>query len=334
MNIKLSLAAATLLAALSATSALAATLHGLPGGVGSNIVPDNTCKVIYMSDETAPGNDYLYKATSAFTAYTPLPVMPAADDGLGLWATKDLIFAGASPNKINVYKPCGSALGYSLTTAGYSTPLSIAVDYSRNVYATEYGTAVVDWFNPSGSDAPAAYDTPRAPGLPYYLAVDNAGNVYTAGWDPTNTFEQVDQCGPGMIGCHFCEAIPSPSWPGGMAVDGNQHLIVNNEYGSISVFAAGCGAQLSYKDYSPGSSPTHFHFTDIVLDERENAIWGDKQFDNPDTGCATTFCVDAQAEHYNALLGHVGAIAPAAHTPIITGNQPGGGIAVWPPGPI
>ena len=81
------------------------------------------------------GNDYLYKATSAFTAYTPLPVMPAADDGLGLWATKDLIFAGASPNKINVYKPCGSALGYSLTTAGYSTPLSIAVDYSRNVYA-------------------------------------------------------------------------------------------------------------------------------------------------------------------------------------------------------
>jgi hypothetical protein len=333
LNLKLTVAAATLLASLALTPALASTNH-MFSRTGSNpgliADPGLACRVIYLSDATA-GADYLYMSGSPWDTYTPLPQLPPADNGLGLYATRSIVYAGAAPNTINVYKPCNSALGFHLTTAGFGPPESIAVDTSNNTYATEAGSSTVDWF--SGATDTATTDTARSPGLPSYLAVDNVGNVYTSGWDPTNTFQQIDICGPHMGPCSFCEAIPTPSWPGGVAIDQNQHIIVNNEIGSIWVYNAGCGTLSSSYVYSASSSPTHFHFTGITLATNETLIWGAKQFDVPQAACTTPFCVDAQAEHYNPL-GIVGPIAPPKHTAVLPSQQPGGGIAVWPPGPV
>jgi hypothetical protein len=161
--------------------------------------------------------------------------------------------------------------------------------------------------------------------------------VYTSGWDPTNTFEQIDICGPGMTGCTVCELIPAPSWPGGVALDRFQHLIVNDELGTMHVFNAGCGTQASQYTYSAAAAPHHFHFTAITLSSGvENFIWGAKQFDMPNAiqGCTSPFCMDAQAEHYNAVTGTVGAIAGPRRTATIPGHQPGSGIAVFPPGAV
>jgi hypothetical protein len=336
MNLKPSLAAVSLFASLTATSALAFSGHGLArprSMLGADLPPGMPCRVIYASSQTA-GADNLYQSYVSWGAYTPLPALPAVDDGYALYATKDLIYAGAAPSTINVYKPCGSALGFSLTTAGFGPPFSIAVDSVGNRYATEGGSSTVDWFNASGTDTPVTTDTPRAPGLPSYLAVDNVGNVYTSGWDPTNTFEQIDMCSPHMTGCVFCEAIPSPSWPGGVAIDAYQHIIVNNEIGSIWVYNSGCGSLASSFVYSPTASPKHFHFTAITLSTNEKLIWGDKQFDVSQAACATPFCMDAQAETYTAIPGIVGAIGAAKHTAVLSGQQPGSGIAVFPPGPV
>jgi len=336
VNLKLSLAAISIFACLTATNAFAFPGHGPVAArsmFAADAPPTLPCKVIYASDRTA-GADYLYQSYSPWGAFTPLPAMPAVDDGYGLYATKSLIYAGAAPSTINVYKPCGSALGFSLTTAGFGPPLSIAVDNLSNRYATEGGTNVIDWFNSGGTDTPTTTDTPRSPGLPSYLAVDNVGNVYTSGWDPTNTFEQIDICSPHMSSCAFCEAIPGPSWPGGVALDASQHLIVNNEDGSIWVYYPSCGTLDSTFVYSASSSPTHFHFTAITLSTPENLIWGDKQFDAPQAACTTPFCMDAQAEHYAEVPGTVGTIAAPKHTPVLSGQQPGSGIAVYPPGPV
>jgi hypothetical protein len=334
-KLTLSLAAAALFAGLTTSGALAFAGHATSGATStfrSGMDPMTPCKVIYLSDKTGAA-DYLYMSGSPYTSYVPLPQMPAVDNGWGLYATKSVIYAGAAPNAINVYKPCGSALGFSLTTAGLGAPLSIAADYSGDVYATEYGTSTIDWFS-GATDHPTTTDTPRSPGLPYYLAIDNVGNVYTSGWDPTNTFEQIDICTPHMASCSFCEAVPSPSWPGGVALDGSQHLIVNNEIGSLWVYNAGCGTLDTSYVYSASASPTHFSFTDITLATGENFIWGAKQFDAPQTACPTPYCMDAQAVHYNPTFGTLGVIAPAKHTPVISGDGPGGGIAVWPPGPV
>ena len=330
MTLKRIAAATTLFAALSGTAALA-SVHAAPAGrpvLDSGAQP-NVCNVIYLSDNTT-ALDYIYKGSAPYTAFTPSQ-MPAVDDGWGLYATKSLIYAGAAPNQINVYKPCGTQVGFTLTTLGAGAPVSIAADNANNVYATELGQSTIDWFA-GGVDTPGAYDTPRSPGLPFYLAVDNVGNVYTSGWDPTNSFEQIDICSPHMTTCAPCEAVPAPSWPGGVALDRNQHLIVENQYGSIYVYNAGCGTQASTVNYSPTNA---FHFTAIALNQPETKLWGDKIFNVSQPGCATPYCMDGQAMGYNAATGVIGAILPAVRTaPIRVGEKPGSGIALWPPGPV
>jgi hypothetical protein len=333
MNYRLALATATLFAGLTASAALAFTGHPSlkPGAMGGSPVdPAAPCKFIALSDKSG-GVDPLYSSAPPYASYVPMPTLSSAN-GWGLYLTHYIMYAGVAPNSINVYKPCElQYVGYTYTTFGFGPPLSIAADTSGNMYATEDGSSTIDWF---ASGDTATTDTARGAGLPYYLAVDNAGNVYVSGWDNTNSVEQIDECGPGMTACHTCETIPAPSWPGGVALDGNQHLIVNNEIGSIYVFNAGCGSQTSSYVYSATSSPQHFHFTAVTLSTNEAFIWGAKQFDLPAAGCGTPFCLDAQAERYNPITGVVGTIAPARHTPIIPGAQPGGGIAVYPPGPV
>jgi hypothetical protein len=336
-NLTLSLATATLFASLTASAAFAyngPAVTGAGWAFESVRYPSGPCRVIYLSDKTA-GKDLLYKEGPPFSTYAPLPQLPAADDGLGLYAATKLVYAGAGPNTINVYPPCSPHPVAALTTAGAGVPLSIAVDPRSNVYATELGTPVIDWFNSVGVDTPSTNDTPRSPGLPYYLAVDHAGNIYTSGWDPTNSFEQIDVCTPGMASCAPCEGVTqAPSWPGGIAIDQNQHIIVNNEIGSIWVYGAGCGTLLSQYVYSISPSPHHFSFTGITLNTTETAVIGAKQFDNVGGGCVTPFCMDAQYEAYNAFTGTIGAISPPNHTAVLQNQQPGAGIAVWPPGPI
>ncbi len=338
VNFTLTLAATGLLTTLTATAALALSGHaatGLRRAFEPNVFPMAPCRVIYLSDKTA-GEDLLYKEGAPFGPHTALPQLPAADNGWGLYATKELVYAGAAPNAINVYRPCSSTLENTLTTAGLGAPLSIAVDYpTGTVYASEYGTNTIDVINTSNVDTPSTNDTPRAPGLPYYIAIDNAGNIYTSGWDPTNSFEQIDVCTPGMVTCAPCEALTSsPSWPGGLAIDAYQHLIVNNENGSIWVYGAGCGTLLSHYVYSVQPSAHHFSFTGITLNSGETAVVGAKQFDNVTAACTTPYCADAQYEAYNAVTGTIGAIVAAKHTPVLQSQQPGGGIAIWPPGPI
>jgi hypothetical protein len=325
-----------------ATLGLAALLVSLPAtasiaSAGARFAPDFApapCKVIYLSDKTT-ARDYLYKSYSPWTAYAPLPALPAADNGWGLWATYDLIYAGEAPNKINVHKPCGSQIGFTLTTFGSGPPTSIAVDTSAspsNTYATEYLSSTIDWFS-GATDTPAAYDSPRAPGLPFYLAVDNVGNVFTSGWDPTNGVEQIDECSPHMVGCHVCEVLPTGSWPGGVALDGFQNLIVNSETGTLYVFHPSCGSLASAYVYSTGK----FTFTDITVNTAENQVWGANQFDIAQVGCSAPYCMDAQAVKYvpSALAPVIGPLLPATHTtPIRHAQQPGSGIAIWPPGPV
>jgi len=337
MNIKTTLAAATLLAGLTATGAVAATGNRFPSTPSSfenNVRAAGPCKEIYLSDATA-GSDLLY-TIPGYASYTPMPALPAADNGWGLYAARKAVYAGESVGKIDIYLPCTHTEIHPgpLTTAGYAPPFSIAVDYANNVYASEFGNPTIDWFTAGGVDTATTTDATYRSNVPYYLAVDNVGNVYTSGWDPTSSFEQIDVCTPHMTSCTFCEAIPGPSWPGGLAVDEYQHLIVNNEIGSIYVYNAGCGTLASSSVYSATNSLTHFHFAPITVDKNENAIFGAKQFDVSQVGCTTPYCMDAQALHYTAITGTVGAVAPAAHTPIIAGNQPGSGIAIWPPGPI
>jgi hypothetical protein len=335
----LTLAAATLFASLTASATLAAETRGFPSyraPMESAVTPQIPCKLILLSDGSA-GIDFVYKNVATFPAYSPMPTLPAADDGWGIYAWGKGIVAGAAPNQINFYEPCSANAYRSLTTAGHGPPASIAVDRSANTYATEYFSNVIDWFNAGGTDTPAAYDTPRAPGLPFYLAVDSNGLIYTSGWNHNSSRQQIDVCAPHMVPCHPCELVPGPSWPGGVALDRYNHLIVNNEDGSLLVYAAGCGALLSTYAYGSVYSPAPaIHFTDIALDTSENVIWGATELQNGDPGCSSTFCTNARGVHYaaTALTATIGVFAPNYHTPIISGDKPGSGIAVWPPGPI
>jgi|GEM_PF-2938655 len=326
MNFRSGLAAAALLAGFAATAAVASAGTRVAPG----IAPAPPCKVIYLADFTG-AKDLLYLNFSPWTSYSPLPALPAVDNGWGLWASANgVIYAGAAPNKINLHKACGSQIGFTFVTAGFGAPASIAADTSGNVYATEAGSMVVDWFS-GVTDTPAPYDTPRAPSTPDYLALDNAGNVYLSGWNAAHTAEQVDVCGPHMVGCAPCELLPGGTGPGGVALDGLQNLIVNSSPNKkLYVFHPGCGTLASSYYYGP-----KFVFRDITLSTAENLIWGGNDIIATIPGCSSPVCMDAQAVKYSASSSPVvGPLVPAHTAPIINSQKAGSGIAVYPPGPI
>lgn len=356
MKISMALWSAMAVALLSGCSAYTSSPSGfltpaISAGTispaGTHDLPLSSCKVVYLSDPTT-AKDLLYRMVgTTFHTYGPLPQLPALDNGWGLWAAKTdkRIFAGASgsPDTINVYKPCtGGTPVTSYTTNSQGPPESIAaVDHNGPIFATEQGAYVIDCG--TTSSLAACKDTNLA-GTPQYVAVGDAKHVYVQGYDSAGD-DEVDQCtytsAPSLTSCSTCALIlyGSPplngASPGGLAVDKNQHLIVNDQSkrGLYSYPAAPCNnTAISTFTYSPVSG-YNFLLTAITLDTNENSIVGAGYYLNAGPGCPNSnpACMQAREVVYNSATAAIGGWG-AKHTPLLLNQMSGTGIAVWPPG--
>jgi hypothetical protein len=317
-------------------------------------LPLSACHVAYVSAPSPTAEDLLYTVPpsgqpTSFPVYGPLPNLPPRDNGWGLWAEHkpQLILAGhsGSPDRIDVYNPCMTARVASYKTASHGPPESIAafngftLGPPNAVFATEYQQYVIDCG--SGPLLGTCSDS-NLLGYPQYVAVDDASHVYVQGWDSGGAHDEVDQCtwtSPTLTGCTTCALITGGN-PGGMAVDKDQHLIVNDQ-GTRTLYVYNTSTCSSTN--TPISTPLPYSpcfvtyvciATAITLDRAEDEIVGEYYYWwSGDSSCPSISkpCMQASEVGYDWSTGNFG-LSSAAATPFISNQVSGTGIAVWPPG--
>ena len=312
-----------------------------PSSMTENLSP-NACKVIYLSDNIN-ANVRIIKNAGTFPTIATL--------------RRRTYTVGASRPQLPSYmrvrpqirstfrKPCGTQIGFTYTGnnnggSGGVAPLGIAVDTNAGppkgcVYGDEWPVNLMNVFCPPALGAPATFTDPLM-GLPYYIAVDKFHNVWLSGWDPSFTFQQIDECSPPPgLTCATKIAIPSPSFPGGITFDKTpqQFLIVNNQYGTLYSFKPpySCGTCLkSTFAYSNGTNP--LDYTAIALNPANGKLWAAHIF-----YCTTSssgICGDAQSQIYKIVpaIAHGALGGLSLFTPSINNGEPLG-IALWKPAP-
>ncbi len=349
---------------LSATANSSGVAHNgfLPGGrIGSgrffggihDAQPPCNSGVVYVSAPTPTAEDLLYSLISVgnlFPPYVPA-TLPPRDNGWGLWAEHkpQLILAGHSgrPDRIDVYDPCMTARVASYKTASQGPPESIAafngftLGPPNAVFATEYKKYVID----CGSTAPLGTCSDiHLAGYPQYIAVDNSSHVYVQGWDSGGVHDEVDQCtwsSPSLTGCMTCALITGGN-PGGIAVDKDQHLIVDDQ-GTRTLYSYPTNpcpvnplTPISKLQYSPCLGGSYVCLgTAITLDKAEDQIVGEYYYwSSTDPSCPSISkpCMQASEDGYNWSTGIFTGTTSTAATPFISNQLSGTGIAVWPPG--
>lgn len=164
--------------------------------------------------------------------------------------------------------PGGTLVGANIGGAAYGIGGRRA---SQTVYAVLWPDNVIEWW-PNGGSVVTGSDPNM--GLAYFVDVDAVGNVWLTGWDYLFENEQLDECNSDLSVCSIKATIPY-GFPGGVQVDTNETVYVNNQYGTLysfdcsSSYCSQNGAFTYYNGYNP------LDYTGIVLDAyHKHRLWG------------------------------------------------------------
>jgi len=279
-------------------------------GVQPDFVATKPCT--YLSDNVS-GTVQVYNANLTLAG-----TISASGYGYG-WGvlavnttTRHKVFIGTNngTGNIDMYKPCSSTK--TGTISGNSTggnPYGIAGFKKAGApgYATDWPSNQINyWATCSGS--PVAMVDPNL-GLPYFLDVDKAGNLYVVGYDTTFGFEEMDKCSSSVTNCKVLVQISTgnPAFPGGVQVDVHNNIYLNNQYGFLTSYKCPLGVctQTGAFTYSTGNG-NPLDYTAIALDPASlNTLWGANIYNG--SPCPQShLCGDAQPQSLplnSAILG-------------------------------
>jgi hypothetical protein len=164
--------------------------------------------------------------------------------------------------------PGGTLVGANIGGAPYGIGGRRA---SSTVYAVLWPDNVIEWW-PNGGSVVTGNDPFL--GLAYFVDVDPVGNVWLTGFDYSFSNEELDECNSDFSSCSVKATIPG-GFPGGVQVDTNETVYVNNQYGTLYSYdcsGSTCNQTGSFT-YSNGYNP--LDYTGIVLDAyHKHRLWG------------------------------------------------------------
>lgn len=315
----------------AAFAMLTGCMSGVQAPLPSNAVPQtaaegarvartdaSSCYVFYLTDSIS-GAMTVYDGTT-HKATTHIKSSHLYKWGIAANATT--IFAATDSDGIDEYAPCGTTILKTLQGKGKGgssggAAMGVAALDDGTVFAGEFPNNLIDVFDPQGNDK--VYKEPNLSTVTY-LATDTLGDVFVNGF--ANAKTEVDECNQTFTTCTIMSAIKQTVYPGGLAVDAEQNLWVNDEAGKMYEYTYVSG----YAEQAKGS-PFKYHraaqrdaYSAIAFDRREQKLWASDIFT-----CGSITCSKAQS-----ITNPIGKFGPVTK-PNWT-NAQSLGIAVFPPG--
>lgn len=172
---------------------------------------------------------YCYSAAS----FDPAPfasITSGISSPQGMASSGDkIIVANTGGQNVLVFKGCGKRLLRTLQDpSGY--PCGVAVDGDGNVYVTNIfdvsGKGEIRKYGPGDNHGGQIGD----PNLQndYFVAVDPAGDLFVDGFSVAAGVPEVDWL-PAGLGTQWENTGISPLFPGGLAIDANGNLVVDDQ---------------------------------------------------------------------------------------------------------
>jgi len=300
--------------------------------IGSRgVQPDFTASApcTYLSDNfSAAVNVYNNNQTLAGTTVPGL-----YGYGWGAYATGSKVFLGHNDGtgSIDTFTPCTGHMTGTLTganTAGSGlNPYSIAgfknsLGHPQGYSSNWPSNTLQYWATGTGT---ATLKTEPNMALVYFIDVDGQGRLYAVGFDSTESNMIMDRCNKTITSCTTLVSIPftgSTGFPGGVQVDVNNEVYLNDQYGTIYSFncsGATCVPGASFH-YSNGSNP--LDYTAIAINKNRTKIVGANIYFCSD-GCSTGFGGDAQAQSLPLSSATLGASTPGWDNTNVLG------VALW-----
>ena len=284
------------------------------GGVRHDFTASSTCT--YLTDNISGdvkvyNNNLTLGGDFASTSY-----------GWGALATHSstnpgLIYLGKNDGSgsVDVYTHCTNSFVGSVTglgdggaaygIAGFKGP-------GKHGYATDFPNDEIQYWATGSGTAVSKVDP--LTGLPYFVEVDKHNKVWISGWDPGFTGQQIDRCSATITACKTMVFI-SGGFPGGVQVDSNDQLYVNDQYGTVYGYDCSSLVSCSFTGsftYSNGSNP--LDYTAIALDPlTKKTLWGANIYVNDGVNtCKSSngLCGDAQSQSLPLSSATLGGATP------------------------
>ena len=235
--------------------------------------------------------------------------------GWGVLATGPFIYVGRNDGSgsLDTYLPCSDTFGTNIPGLGSGgAPFSIAGFRAAGKpgYAVNWPIGDIEYWA-TGSGVPVSKVDPNTP-LPYFIDRDKHGNVWVTGWDSGFTGMVLDKCDKTITTCTTMEFFVG-AFPGGVQVDKNDVVYVNDQYGTL--YSYNCSGPCTLTGtfvYNNFSNP--LDYTAIVLDcLNKNTIWGANIYvaDGVNTcNSSNGLCGDAQSQSLPLSSATLGAATP------------------------
>jgi len=288
-----------------------AIMPGAPRGLGS-VHPSFTAgtSCTYVTDNFS-GN------VNVYNSHRVLAGTIGPGYGWGAYAvhtsTLSAVFLGRNDGSgsVDVYTPCSSTMTGTVTglgTGGSAYGIGGFRGAGKPGYASDWSVGDIAYWATGTGTAVSKLD-PLMP-LPYFVEVDKHNKVWLDGYDSSFGAEDVDVCSKIITSCKTMVSI-SGGFPGGIQMDSNEQLYVNNQFGQLTSYdcssLTSCTLTGSFT-YSNGSNP--LDYTATALDPLlKHTLWGANIFLCPD-GCSFGLASDAQPQSLPLNTATLGAPTP------------------------
>jgi hypothetical protein len=291
---------------------LPANLHRPIESSYKHAVPNTTCYPYGYLSGNLTGKVYAFARPTSST-YTTLSAASGQLYGWGVAADASTIYIGTDIDTIDTVAPCGTSINRGVYHGNATgEPYGMDVNPATGCLAAdEWATTTVDIFcAPGGPGSGSGPVTDQL--ITYFIAFDRSGGLWAEGYNTAGSSEQTDKCPTGLPASCTPFAEISGGFPGGVAVDKNGNVIVNNQFGSINTYNSS-GTLLSTFTYSNGTNPldyTAIRLSKGGLANKEGHVWGANIY--LCSTCSFGIGTNAQNQGYDPSTGTVGPLDPAS----------------------
>jgi hypothetical protein len=185
--------------------------------------------------------------------------------GLALDGNNHLFISNNNNNSVGVYNATTLApINANLVNGqGLNAPRGVAVDNNNHLFVASYfGNTVGEYNATTGATINATFLNSQALDSPQVLLLDGLNHLLVGFNHANASVGQFDATTGATINAGFIVGPSGSTW--GMALDGNNHLFVANNFGPIAEYNATTGATINATFISPINHPNGLAFAPSV----------------------------------------------------------------------